>query len=422
MSVIRSGQCKAIGLLALFIATGHWSLTADHSVRAADWPQFLGPNRNGTSPETGLLATWPDKGPPKVWEKQVGEGYSGPVVAGKRLILFHRVGNNEVVECLDAGTGKGTWKFEYPTAYEDTYSKGNGPRATPAIAGGKVYTLGAEGKLHCLELESGKKVWERPLHQNYQVKKSFFGVATSPLVEGNLVLINVGGKDAGIVGLDKDTGKEVWKATDHDMGYASPVAATIDGNRLVFFFTREGIVGLDPASGKVKFNKQWRSRFNASVNAATPLVTDDLLFVTASYGTGAVLHRVKKDGIEEIWKGDKALSSQYSTPVVHGGYLYGIDGRVDEGTAELRCVELNTGKVKWSKPRFGSASLLLADGRLIGLCENGDLVLIEPTPDSYKELARASVLGRPCRAEPALADGRLFARDDGKLVCWNLKK
>jgi len=409
-----------MALLALLMAApGPWPLT---TARCADWPQFLGPNRNGTSPETGLLATWPDKGPPKVWEKEVGEGYSGPVVAGNRLILFHRVGNNEVVECLDPANGKGIWKFEYASGYQDDYGKGNGPRATPAIAGNKVYTLGAEGKVHCLDLERGTKVWARSLHDDYQVKKGFFGVATSPVVEGNLVLVNVGGKGAGIVAFNKDDGKEVWKATEQAASYSSPVAATIDGVRHVFFFTREGIVGLDPASGTVRFSKRWRSRLDASVNAATPLVVDDLLFVTSSYNAGAVLHRVKKDGIEELWKGDQALSSHYNTPVVHQGYLYGLDGRQEGGAAQLRCVELKTGAVKWSKPRFGCAALILADGRLIALSENGDLVLVEPSPDSYKEKARASLLNRPVRAEPALAEGRLYARDDSKLICWNLKK
>jgi hypothetical protein len=152
------------------------------------------------------------------------------------------------------------------------------------------------------------------------------------------------------------------------------------------------------------------------------VVVDDLLLVTSSYSTGAILHRVKKDGIEEVWKGDQSLSSHYNTPVALGGYLYGLDGRQEGGAAQLRCVELKTGTVKWSKPRFGCASLLLADGRLIALCENGDLVLIDPTPEAYKEKARSSVLTRPCRAEIALANGRLYARDDSKLICWNLKK
>jgi len=389
----------------------------------ADWPQFLGPTRNGISTETGLLQSWPEKGPPVLWEREVGEGYSGPVVAGERLILFHRLGNKEVVECLDASSGKERWKFDYATAYKDDFGKGNGPRSTPLIAGKHVFTLGAEGRLHCLDLESGKKVWDRALLTDYQVEKGFFGVATSPLVEGDLLLINVGGKDkeAGIVAFNKETGKEVWRATDHEASYSSPVAATIDGTRHIFFFTREGLVSLDSSNGKVRFSKRWRSRMDASVNAATPVVVDDHVFLSACYNTGAGLFKVRKDGVEEIWKSDRVLSNHYDTSIHHAGYLYGMDGRQEEG-AQFRCVELKSGKVQWAREDFGCGSMVLADSNLIVLSEKGDLFLVEATPAGYKEKARAAVLAKPCRAPLALADGRLYARDNKKLVCWNLKK
>jgi outer membrane protein assembly factor BamB len=391
------------------------------SLSAADWPQLLGPQRNATSAETGLLALWPEKGPPVLWEKDVGEGYSGPVVAGDTLILFHRVGDKAVVEALDAAGGKGRWEFSYPMDYSDPLGKGDGPRSTPLVAGKRVYTLGPEGRLHCLDLADGKKAWEKSLAQDYQMRESFFGVGTSPLVEGGLLLVNVGAKGAGIVAFDKDTGKEVWKATDHEASYSSPVAATIDGVRHVFFLTREGLVGLDPKEGGVRFSKRWRARLNASVNAATPVVVGDHLFLSASYNTGAVLLRVRKDGVEEVWQGDNRLSNHYNTSVPHDGHLYGIDGRQEE-RARLRCVELTTGKVKWTQEDFGCASIVIADGRLIALTEDGDLVLAEATPEAYREKARARVLTKPCRSEIALANGRLYARDGKKLVCWNLKK
>lgn len=388
----------------------------------ADWPQFLGPTRNGTSPETGLLKTWPAKGPPVVWEREIGEGYSGPVVAGGRLVLFHRVGDEEVVECLDAATGKPHWKAATPTEYADSFGKGNGPRSTPLLAGGKVYTLGADGLLQCLSLADGKKVWRRELHKDYEVRKGFFGVATSPLVEGNLLVVNVGGRGgAGIVAFDKDSGKEVWKATDHDASYASPVAATIDGVRHLLFFTREGVVSLDPATGAVRFSKRWRARIDASVNAATPIVVGDHVFVTASYRTGALLLRVKKDGAEEVWKGDDVLSSHFTTPVYHAGHLYGFDGRQETGT-NLRCVDFKTGKVAWTKEGFPCGPMIVADGNLIILGEDGELVLVEATSAEYREKARAKVLGRPCRAQLALSDGRLYGHDGRKLVCWKLKE
>jgi outer membrane protein assembly factor BamB len=389
--------------------------------RGADWPQFLGPERNGTSAEKGLLATWTKKGPPLVWEMDVGEGYSGPVVAGNRLILFHRVGDQEVVQCLDAATGKKRWKHSNATAYQDDIGKGNGPRSAPVISGKRVYTLGAEGQLRCLKLDSGEMVWARSINEDYNVKKNFFGVGTTPLVEGNLVLVNVGGKKAGIVAFAKDTGKEVWKATGAGASYASPVAATIDGVRHVFFFTREGLVSVDPKKGKVRFEKPWRSRDFASVNAATPVVVKDHVFISASYETGALLLKVSKDSAKEVWKSDEVLSNHYETSIYHNGFLYGFDGRQETG-AQLRCVEFKTGKVRWTKEKFGCGSMILADGKLIILTEAGDLVLLEPTPAAYREKARASVLTAPCRSPISLANGRLYLRDDKKLICLNLKK
>jgi outer membrane protein assembly factor BamB len=391
------------------------------SLSAADWPQWLGPERNGVSAETGLLQTWSKEGPPVVWQKEAGEGYSGPVVAGDWLILFHRIGDEEVVEALDAANGKERWKFSYPTRYRDLLGKGNGPRSTPLIAGKRVYTLGAEGRMHCLELETGKKVWERALNDDYRVRQGFFGVATSPLLEEDLVLVNVGGKGVGIIALDKDSGKEVWRATQDEASYSSPVAATLNGTRTVFFFTREGLQGLDPATGAVRFSKHWRSRLDASVNAATPLVIDGHVFLTACYGTGAVLLKVRKDGVDEVWQSDDVLSVHYGTPVRQGEFLYGFDGRQEEGP-RLRCVEWKTGKVRWTKEEFGCGSMVLADGNLIALTEAGDLVLVEATASAYREKARSGVLSGPCRAQLALADGRLFGRGPGKLVCWSLKK
>ena len=390
---------------------------------AADWPQFLGPTRNGVSSETGLAATWPKKGPPVVWEKEVGEGFSGPVVVGDRVILFHRVDDEEVVECMSAADGVTKWKKGYPTKYRDDYGKGDGPRSTPLVAGGRVYTLGADGVLQCLKLDDGDKVWRRPLHEDYEVRKGFFGVATSPLLEGNRLLVNVGGANgAGVVAFNKDDGKELWKADDHDASYSSPVAADVGGVRQAVFFTRDGLAALDPADGTIRYSKHWRSRMDASVNAASPVVVGDEIFLTASYGTGAVLLRAKKDGVEEVWKNNDVLSCHYGTPVYKDGYLYGFDGRQEEG-ARLRCVEMKSGKVQWTSENFGCGSMILADGKLVILTEDGDLVLAKASPEKYEELARAAVLtNRPCRAPTALADGRLYGRDGKKLACWDLRE
>ncbi|HTU89750.1 MAG TPA: PQQ-binding-like beta-propeller repeat protein [Gemmataceae bacterium] len=388
---------------------------------AADWPQFLGPQRNCTSSETELLQSWGEKGPPMLWQKDVGEGYSAPVVAGERLILFHRVGDEEIVECLDAASGKPIWKHRDPTRYRDPLGKGDGPRSTPLIAGERVYTLSPGGRLLSLKLANGEKVWQRELLKHYNVPRSYFGVGTSPILESGRVLVNVGARDAGIVAFDKDNGKEVWKATGDGASYSSPMAATIDGVRHVLFFTRQGIVSLDPATGNVRFSKRWRSRMDASVNAAAPVVVGDSVFFSSCYDTGAILVRAKKDGIETLWSNDRSLSCHYSTPVYHDGYLYGFDGRQESGT-EFRCVDVKNGKVHWSKEGFGCGSMILAEGNLIVLSEGGDLVLVECKSDKYREKARASVLTGPCRAHMALANGRLYARDNRKLVCLNLKK
>jgi outer membrane protein assembly factor BamB len=391
------------------------------NAEAGDWPQFLGPTRNGISTETGLATSWPKDGPRVVWQREVGPGWSGPVVAGGRLILFHRRSDEEVVECLDAANGKEQWKFEYPTGYVDDFGFDPGPRATPLIAGKHVYTLGAEGQMHCLELATGKKVWQRALAGDYQAAKGFFGVATSPVLEGDLLLVNVGGKDAGIVALNKNTGKEVWRATKDAASYSSPVVATIHGDRRALFLTREGIVALDPANGKVLFTKRWRSRNNASVNAATPIVVGNEAFFSASYETGAILLAARGQGFEEIWSNDDSMSNHYGTSVYKDGHLYGFHGR-QERKASLRCVEWKTGKVQWTKERFGCGSIIIADGSLIILSEDGDLVLVKATPESYQEKSRATVLGSACRAQIALANGRLYARDTRKLVCLELSK
>jgi outer membrane protein assembly factor BamB len=391
------------------------------STRAADWPQFRGPQRDGISAETGLLKSWPAKGPPVLWQTKLGPGFSGPVVLGRRLVVFYRDGDKEVVACRDALRGKPLWKYSYPTAYQDDFGKGDGPRSTPLVSGNHVYTLGAEGNLLCLTLDGGKKVWARQINEDYGVRKNFFGVGTTPLIEGKRLLVNVGANGAGIVAFDGDTGKEAWKATSDGASYSSPVAATIDGVRHVLFLTRDGIVSLDPANGKVRFRKRWRARFAASVNAATPLVVGTKLFVSASYNTGAILLRIKKNGTEEIWKGDNILSNHYETSIYHRGFLYGFDGRQESG-ARLRCVELETGKVRWTKRDFGCGSMILAEGNLLILTETGDLVLVEATPQAYREKSRFAALTGPCRAPPALANGRLYVRDDKRLVCLDLKR
>jgi outer membrane protein assembly factor BamB len=237
------------------------------------------------------------------------------------------------------------------------------------------------------------------------------------LVEGDKVLVNVGGRaGAGIVAFSLADGKTVWKATDELASYSSPVATTVDGTRHAIFVTRYNVVSLDPSNGAVRFAFPFGKR-GPTVNAAAPLVTDDRLFVTASYGVGAVAVRVGRSSVEDLWKGDDILSSQYSTAIHHDGHFYGIDGRADVGTTQLRCVEAKSGKVAWSKADFGVANLIFADGKLVVVKDDGTLVLARVTPKECRELAKAAVLEGVTRALPALSAGKLFVRDTATLKC-----
>jgi len=389
---------------------------------AADWPQHLGPTRDGHSPETGILRTWPKDGPAVVWKRDVGAGWAGPVVVAERLILFHRVGDEEVVECLDPATGTGRWKSAYRTRYVDQFEFDNGPRATPLIADARVFTLGADGDLHAWDLASGKELWGRNVNKDYRVPRGFFGVATSPVLAGGKLLVNVGAKGAGVVAFDPATGKEVWKASDDAVSYSSPVVAKVGGEELAVFFTREGLLAISPAQGEVKFKYPFRPRAQASVSAMTPVVSGVRVFLSTAYQTGAVLLDLKAGKVEDVWQAADVLDCHYSTPILVKDHLYGIDGRQESRTATLKCVEWATGKVRWSNASFLCAALIYVDGLFLACPENGDVVLFEANPGGYKELARAAVLSEPVRAIPALAGGRLYVRDGKKFLALEVGK
>ncbi len=393
------------------------------SLLAADWPQMLGPTRNGATTGEGLAATWPKEGPTVVWTKKVGAGFSAPVVADKKLIIFHRVGNEEIIEAVDAEKGVSLWRLPYPTAYRDDFGFDPGPRGTPCIAGDKVYTFGADGRLTCASLADGKSLWSVDCKKEFAASKGFFGLACSPLVEGNSVIVNVGGKNASsVIAFDKESGKVLWHAIDDEPSYSSPIAATFGTQRLVLALTRGNFVGLSAADGKVNFQQPFRPPQNASVTGATPLISGENIFITAAYDTGAQLLRFHDGKIEKIWGNDESLSLQYSSPVLRDGFLYGLHGRHDfPGGTELRCVEFTTGKVRWAKPGLKGSNLILAGDSLFVLSETGELIRASASSDKYVELARAQILGAGVRAYPALANGFLYARSKDTLVCVKLK-
>jgi outer membrane protein assembly factor BamB len=408
-------------LASLFVA----GLLFPLLVSASDWPQFLGPNRNGVYGGNDIAESWASNGLPLLWQSPIGHGFSGPVVVEHKLVLFHRLGDQEKVSCLDASTGSEIWTFAYPTTYQDDFGFDDGPRATPAIAEGRVYTLGAQGMLHCLEFATGKKLWSEDLQTKFQPRKGFFGIACSPMVEGDAVLLNIGGvKGAGIVALNKKDGRLLWKATDDDASYSSPVAASIGGKRYALFLTRAGLVGLDPL-GNLQFHISWHSRNRMSVNAASPVVVGDTIFLSACYGTGAVLLRPHGHDLETVWSNDELLSNHYATSVEFNGLLFGIHGRTDPGFnphPRLRCLDPKTQKVCWETDSLGAASLIRASNKLLVLTEKGELVLADASAEGFRPRARAQVLSPEVRAFPALADGFLYARNKEQLVCVDLRK
>jgi len=356
-----------------------------------------------------------------VWKRAVGQGFSGPIVAEGKLILFHRLGDKETVDCLDAATGKEIWRFDYATRYRDDFGFDEGPRSTPTINSGRVYTFGAEGLLHCLDFATGKKLWAVDTHQQFDVRKGFFGAACSPLVEGRAVFLNIGGsKPSGLVAFDKETGKVIWAVSRDEASYSSPVAATVGNLRSVFCLTRNGLLVVDPANGNVRFEFPWRARIQASVNAATPLIVSDLVFISASYQTGAALLQLAGSELKKVWSSDDVLSNHYASSVVLDGYLYGFHGRQEQGPS-LRSVQLQTGKVMWSVDSFGSGTVTLAGEQLLVMKENGELLIVAATMKAFRPIAKAQIVPGTVRAYPALAQGRLYVRNENTLICVSLK-
>ena len=419
-----------------------------------DWTSFLGPAHNATSTETRLSRALP---PPLVWEFAKGTSYTSPAVAGDRLLLVHRVGDEEIVECLHAETGARQWNFRYATDFEDRYGYNNGPRSSPVIDGERVFTVGAQGQLHCLDLRAGKAVWTRSIGSEYKVPQDFFGTASTPLVEGNLLIVNVGAPGGPcVVGLDKTTGREVWRAgKEWGPSYASPVPAVVHGKRRIFVFAggestppTGGLLSIDPANGRVDFSFPWRSRSYESVNASCPVVFDNKVFVSASYRTGGALLEINPDFTHRVVWTTQEFGLHWNTPIHRNGFLYGFDGR-NEPDASLACVDAASGKVVWrTTPEWtetftaGGAkreqllgtyrgSLLAVDGQFLCLGEMGHLVWMDLTPKGYKEISHAWLFAaRESWALPVLSRGLLYVvqntRDvvngaGPRLLCYDLR-
>ncbi|MGI9241750.1 MAG: PQQ-binding-like beta-propeller repeat protein [Verrucomicrobiales bacterium] len=388
------------------------------SLAAADWPQFLGPGRNGIAPGEKIRSSF-DPEPTIAWSHKLGDGLAGPSVASGKCVIFHRVGDLATVDALDAKTGEPLWKFTYPTGYRDDFGFDPGPRTAPTIAGGHVYTYGAEGMLHCLSLDDGTKVWSLDTTETPGSAKGFFGRASAPLVHDDTLIIQLDG----IVGIDAKTGKVKWTATDHEAGYASPTLASISGETYSLHLTREGFVCLNPSTGKVLIEAPFRAKMHASVNAATPLlIGTDSVFLTACYDVGAALWELDPAGgtKHKTWERGGVLDAHYATPVLVGGKLYGFHGRQETGQ-ELRCIDPLDGRVHWSE-KIATGSVIAAGEQLVILTEKGELILAAADPGAFTPGGRGQILGASARAIPALSGGRLYARDGKRLVCVDLNQ
>lgn len=392
------------------------------SLRAGDWPQILGPQRNGIAVQEKLAESWPDSGPHKVWEQSVDNGLAGPAVVADRVVLFHRIEDEDVAVAFDAKTGKQIWQKRFPATYRASYNPDDGPRCVPLIHDGYVYLFGANGDLRSLALKDGQQRWVRHTHRDFKAREGYFGAGSSPMIVAGKLLVNVGGRDeSAVVAFALEDGKTVWQAFDDAASYSSPVTAQVGDTTHALFVTRFHVVSLDPHNGAVRFQFPFGRR-GPTVNGASPVVVGDQLFVSSHYRVGAVFAKIGKDFARQVWANDETLSIHYATPIHHEGYLYGLHGQERATPIHLRCVEMKTGKQMWSRDNFGSGTLIFADGKLLITTLDGELVLVQPSPKEYLELARSRVSDSPTRPLPALADSKLYLRNERELRCLDMGK
>lgn len=382
---------------------------------AQEWPQWRGMNRDGISKETGLLKNWPAEGPKVVWKVPVGDGYSAISVSGERLYTMEAKDKDEFVVCLDAATGKEIWRSRTDANFIN--DQGNGPRGTPTVDGNVVYALGAQAGLSALDAKSGKKIWEKDLQKELGAKLPIWGVSSSPLVEGELLIVPVGGSEQNaVVAFDKKSGNIIWKSQTDEPGYSSPIAIVLGGVRQIVAFSGTALLSLSPKDGKLLWKYPWKTDW--FVNAATPIfIPEDKLFISTGYDHGAALLRIRpaagRTTVEELWL-SKGMKNHFNSSVFQNGHLYGFDN------ATLKCIDAATGEEKWKKSGFGKGSLILADGNLIVLSERGQLLLVEATPVEYKEKGSAQVLQGKCWTHPSLSGGKLYLRNQKELLCLDL--
>jgi len=396
--------------------------------QSTDWPQWLGPYRDGSTSDENLLAEWPADlmTSRKVWEADIGTGYSTVSIANGRAVTMFTENNEEVVRVWDAKTGAHLWDHRYEGKFQS--SEGSGPRGTPALEGDLAYTIGGTGIMYCLDLAKKAVVWQLDLLTEFKAKNMHWGFSCSPLIEGDMVFVHPGGPNGNsIVALDKKTGAVRWHSLDDSAGYSSPVISNAGGERQAIFLTGKALVSLKPETGELNWRYKWETQYDC--NIATPVVFADYIFVAAGYNHGCALVRVEKDGeslkVHRVYEARRAMRAHMATPVFFNGHFYGFD---DDQLTCMKYVYEAKEKIEplWKEDKFNKGNLLLVDNRLIVLGQNGNLALAEASPDGYKEKSHVQAFeverGERCWSMPVLAQGRLYLRGPKKLICLDLRK
>ena len=418
----RRGFLLLIGLFWLTTtSTGYAQSNSD----AADWDQFLGPNRNGISSETGLIDSLPETGPVEVWRVPGGVGMSGLAISRDRLITLVQKDGEQKLVSLDALTGETSWEQMLAPEYKN--GMGNGPRATPAISGDLIFAYTGDGILSAINFATGKVVWSHHVVEELKGNVADYGMASSPLVVDRLVYVTVGTPGATVAAYETKTGKLAWTAGEDPSGYSSPALLQVGGQKQLVVYTGASVLGLQPDKGTILWRYPYETNYNC--NIATPLAVNDRVFVSAGENHGSVLLELKpKNGkfdVGEVWKsqGSKSvLRNEWQTSILLNGFLYGFDNVGAAGpVSHLTCIKAASGERAWQQLRFGKGNLIAADGKLFITTINGELVIARTTDKGYEEISRAQVLNST-RQAPALSHGRLYLRDDEEIVCLDVRK
>lgn len=395
----------------------------DAATSSADWPCLFGPLHESRAVDQPLITHWPETGPPVLWRVTAGAGYSSPVVSAGRVIQFYRIADEEVITCRDFDTGSELWSYRTPTAYQCPVAYTNGPYSTPLIDAGRVYAIGAEGRLTCLDLIRGELLWSRDLQAEFELPERTFGVGHSPAVWQKHLIVNVGGQrgESGIVSFEKQTGDVLWSCTEFGASYATPRVIRRHDRDLAIVLTREALVCLTAAEGHVLWSLPFESTMLDGENAVTPLIHGDLV-LACSYGTGSLCVRLLPDrSFEKVWESKRQLTSQYVSLIGHEGCVYGV-----HTDFSLRCIDLATGDLRWrQKTELLRSNQLLVNGQLIAVGEHGHLACIAARPEAFELVSLTTepvieVQGHIFQS-PALVQGRLLIGSEQELVCFDLR-